>query len=140
MTIMRRECVWCPITHTIGAVCTCGSKVVYKYGQSDRWHCLNCGMFFQIPDDAPVTHSMCQPAADLWKQGRLPKRDPWWGFIKAAPWLIAFWCAVSFGLGWLMGNDFARVFGGAGLCAFALVVVSWLFRTGLKLFERKEGK
>ena len=110
MTYMRRICSWCPKPHQFGAKCKCGAEAVsYGYRQSDRWHCLKCGDFFKLPENAPETHGMCHRAEAEWKLKNLPKRTAMHGFITAAPWVILFW-----GIG-------------------------WVFRTGLKLIERVSG-
>lgn len=75
MTYMRRICSWCPKPHQFGAKCKCGAEAFsYGYHQSDRWHCLKCGDFFKLPENAPETHGMCPRAEAEWKLKNLPKR------------------------------------------------------------------
>ena len=144
MTYMRRICSWCPTPHQFGAKCKCGAEAVsYGYRQSDRWHCLKCGDFFKLPENAPETHGMCHRAEAEWKLKNLPKRTAMHAFITAAPSAIFVWGAAAFGLGWWTGNDYAISFGLFVLLFYAVVAliwgIGWVFRAGFKLIERVSG-
>ena len=145
MTIMRRVCCYCSTPHPMGMVCACGSTCCYPYGKSDKWHCLSCGNFFEVPPDAPETHGMCPIAEEkAHREAGLAPVKP----ITASEYVIALVvlivCGSGFGIAARYGWDrFASVllfFTTAIVVVMAVGFVGWLFRRGWKLISRKESK